>query len=217
MKRFLIAAVLTVALMVQALADTWVVAAYGAGGRMFSPGVDTTVTLLRKIPGVTVFGPYQYGDVAAMGAQLRKAPAGTKLVSFGYSCGAGSAPGVAAAAAPRRVAAVIGIQSSAFCSPYPVPANADSAQLTYNPNCWATLWLGCAVWATAPGFQKSQFVLIVRPDSHAWADNDPDAQADVARKVKAVNVAGPKAMLRRAAVPPADDHMRVLVRYHGTW
>jgi hypothetical protein len=181
---------------------------YGLGGAWMSPGIDQIAAKLRAIPGVTVRGPYHWDQWRAVVPAIKAAPAGVLKATAGYSCGNQGATG-AAVSSGVPIAMVAGIQASLFCPPVPLSRNIAAAQETYNADCWATIGLGCAAFNAAPGFPASRLTFIQRPDSHGYADLDPDAQNDVIRAVKAVMTAKPKARRREGNVP------RLIIRHRG--
>ena len=151
---------------------------YGFGDNIFgsSSGIDTIAAKARLIKGVTSVVVRDYWQTGEVASEIMAVPATDRIVIYGYSCGLNSATAIAAGVA-RTVNTVTGIQQSLWCGGTPLQANVDYGQSTYG-GCIRTFGLGCKQLKGGPGFHGS-IVNIRRPDGHGYADNDPDAQADV--------------------------------------
>lgn len=185
----------------------------GLGGYALGPGVDEIGQLATKIPGVTRVVVTEYTQGQAIANFANADPTSVHVVIGGYSCGANSAPGTAAAVA-RPVDMLPVIQASLWCGDYPITKNVRRAQETYNPTCIQTAGLGCKLLSLGPGFDPANFTVIDRPNCHPCADTDPDAQNDVLDAIRSVT--NPMAMTRYRAVLGLKQHeVRHITRYHG--
>jgi hypothetical protein len=181
MKKTLFVVLLCLLLATPAIAGTRLFAFYGLGGPWTSTGVDQIVAQARNIPNVTHIATYNYWETNRAARDINGVPSSDKIVLFGYSCGANSTT-VVAAGVHRHVNTMTAIQQSIWCGGTDVTNNTSYAQMTYNPNCWQTLGLGCKPYTAASGF-NGRILNINRPDMHSYADEDPDAQADVLRAI----------------------------------
>jgi hypothetical protein len=210
-----------------ATAGTRLFGFYGLGGQWFSTGIDQIADQARNIPGVTHIAIYNYWETQGAARDINNVPSSDKVVLFGYSCGANSTT-VVAAGVHRHVNTITSIQQSAWCGGTDVTNNTSYGQMTYNPNCWQTLGLGCKPYTAASGF-TGRILNINRPDMHGYADENPDAQADVLRAISwtangtppYIHVGHGGLAVRRGVkvvqrgVAMVKHGVQEIVRYHG--
>lgn len=200
------------------LAQILFAAFYGLGGYPTSEGVYTETQTVAKVVGAQVVGPnfFNYPGGTQVEPTIRSwraaNPSG-KIVLFGYSCGNETITRIPQDMPDIKFDGVVGIQASEWpgCVPLQLTPNIMAAQLTYNPSCLITFFFGCAVYQPGPGFPGGRLTTIQRPDSHGYADLDPDAQNDVTDFVKRVAAAPANAF---AALGP-NSKPRLAIRYHG--
>lgn len=202
--KYLLMVFLLVAVPAQA-ADTQVWLMYGLGDNAFgsSSGIDVIAARARQIPGVSQVNVRNYWQTTQIYNEvLAAAAAGHRIVIGGYSCGANSATVIARALWQAHVAfaTIANIQASKWCGGDALEGNSPRyGQSTYNADCAATFGLGCQPLEPAPSY-LGHIVNINRPDSHGYADNDPDAQADVLKAIAATVAYG------HPRPPPAVSH-----------
>jgi hypothetical protein len=191
---------------VPAYGGTRLFAFYGLGGPWFSTGVDQVVEQARNIPGVTHIATYNYWETNRAANDINNVPSSDKVVLFGYSCGANSTT-VVAAGVHRHVNTVTGIQQSVWCGGTDLYGNVNYGQMTYNPTCWQTGGLGCKPYTAGSGF-TGHILNIERYDMHGYADENPDAQADVLRAIRLTAHGRPQRV-------HCGQHVCVIIRRHG--
>lgn len=208
MKRAVLAIIFLLVTIATAPAETRVWLMRGMGGNWggLAPGVDNIAALERRIPGVTSVRVFEYYQTQQIADEIVRTPLRVNVVIGGYSCGANSATVIASVM--RRPVNVEAIQASTWCGGVPLGAAVARAQETYNPQCLWTFGLGCKKYVAGPGF-RGQLLLVNRPDGHLKADDDPDAQADMVRFVRAVEAQ----KLGAARIRSSGVHE--IVRYHG--
>lgn len=184
--RLIISLLISLLLVTSTHAETRVWLFRGMGGNWggLAPGVDQIAAKERRIPGVTSVRVFEYYQTQQVANEISHTPSPVKVVVGGYSCGANSATVVANAF--HRPIYVEGIQASVWCGSYWITPNVPRAQETLNSRCWRTVGLGCRQYAPAPGTNPGVITIIDRPDGHLYADDDPDAQADMVRFVSRV-------------------------------
>ena len=193
-KKLLIAFLLTVSTSALA-ADTRVWLMYGLGDNAFgsSSGIDVIAARARTIRGVSQVNIRNYWDTTTIyNEALAAINAGHRVVLGGYSCGANSATVVARALwqAGKPFATIANIQASKWCGGDDLEGNSPRyGQSTYNADCAQTFGLGCKPLSPAPSY-LGHIVNINRPDSHGYADDDPDAQNDVLKAIAATAAYG---------------------------
>jgi hypothetical protein len=161
-----------------------------------SAGVYQIAAAARQIPGVVQVSVYYEWQTQDVANAIMAAPAGDRIVIYGYSCGANSATTIAYGINPHRKVDLAIIQESVWCGGFPLLGNVNFAQETYASGffgCILTMGFGCKTMEPGPGF-TGKAVYIDRPDLHPLADLDPNAQNDVLRVI-----AGdlPRSVLRR--------------------
>jgi hypothetical protein len=161
-----------------AATNVWIF--YGAGPPIFSAGMDVIARKARAISGVGHVSTHAYYDTQTVANQIRASSHSDKTVVVGYSCG-GNAAAVIAQGVSERSVYVLGIQPSLWCGTYQLPGNVPYGQDTYG-SCLQTFGLGCAKYYGA----AQKIVLIMRPDLHLQADDDPNAQNDVLGAIYAI-------------------------------
>lgn len=168
---------------------------YGLGDNAFgsSSGIDEIAARARTIPGVTQVTVRNYWDTTTIyNESLAAINAGDRVVLGGYSCGANSATVVARALwqAQRSFPTIANIQASKWCGGDALEGKSPAyGQSTFNADCSQTFGLGCKPLEAAPSF-LGRIVNINRPDSHGYADNDPDTQNDVLKAIAATSLYG---------------------------
>jgi hypothetical protein len=147
---------------------------YGWGPDRWSGGIDQIAAQARTIPNVQEVRLYDYIYTQQVANEISATPRGTRIVVYGYSCGANSTTLIGTAFNGRRPIAVIGMQPSIWCGGSPSLTPNVLAQNTY-ASCWKTLGLGCQTWGGNPHYLRQ----IYRNEWHGQADTDPAYQQDV--------------------------------------
>ena len=188
----------------------------GWGPVGWSEGVEQIAQQAATIHGVTSVRVFPYTYTQQVADEIAATPHGTRVVVYGYSCGANSSTLIGTAFAGRRnINAVLGMQPSIWCGGTPaLTSNVGYAQNTFAP-CWMTLGLGCQQWSGARRLYQ-----IERPEWHGQADTDPDYQADVLSAINTVAGACPPQAHRCHGHTviihrPAEGESRVVVLHHG--
>lgn len=184
-----------------AATDVWLM--YGWGDNVFgtSSGIDEIAAKARTIPGVTSVNVRNYHETQRIYDEaVAASSAGHRVVLSGYSCGLNSATVVARGMweSGHRVATVVGIQQSLWCGGNGLESNTSYGQSTYG-DCRETWGLGCKQLEAAPSF-GGRINNIYRPETHGYADNDPNAQADVLKAIAATSLYG-----ARPELPPRPE------------
>ena len=201
----------------QAHAGTAVWGFRGWGLPGWSEGVDQIAQQAASIHNVTSVRVYNYYQTQEVANEIAATPHGTRVVVYGYSCGANSSTVIGTSFAGRRnINAVLGMQPSIWCGGTPhLGQNVGYGQNTYAP-CWMTLGLGCQQWSGARRLYQ-----IERPEWHGQADTDPDYQSDVLSAINTVanpqcdparhHCHGHTVIIHR----PAEGGTRFVVLHHG--
>jgi hypothetical protein len=181
----------------------WLMYGWGDNFAGSSSGIDEIAARARTIPGVDQVNVRNYWDTTTIYNEAISAPAGTRIILGGYSCGLNSATVVARGMwqSQHKVATVVGIQQSLWCGGDALESNVKYGQSTFNADCWDTGGLGCKPLEPAPSF-AGKIVNIDRVQGHGAADNDPDTQADVLKAIAATSLYGRVPPPR----PPAVSH-----------
>lgn len=175
------------------LTRVWGLYGYGDNWRGTSRGIDEIAAQARTIPGVEFVHVFNYWQTTEVANEIIAAPPDTKIVIYGYSCGANSMTTIARGLdGQRNIDTLAGIQQSLWCGGDTLGGNVMFGQMTYG-GCGQTLGLGCKKLMGNQAF-GGIILNIRRPDLHSQADNDLDAQADVLN-----------AIYETAAPPPPDD------------
>ena len=187
---FLLAATAAVA---EPLTRVWGMYGYGDNWRGTSAGIDEIAEEARTIPNVEFVHVFNYWQTQDVADEIMGSPAETRIVIYGYSCGANAVTVIAHGIASQRpIDAVLGLQESLWCGGNEIAPGVIYAQETYG-GCAQTLGLGCKKFVAAPGF-TGQILNINRPERHGTADNDPEYQQDILNAIYEV-----------AAPPPPND------------
>jgi hypothetical protein len=156
----------------------WGLYGYGDNWAGTSRGIDEIAEKAREIPGVEFVHVYNYTDTQIVADEIRAAPSETKIVIYGYSCGANSMTVIAHGLdGQRNIDTLAGIQQSWWCGGETLGGNVAFGQMTIG-GCVQTLGLGCKKLFGNQSF-NGIILNIRRNDLHSQADNDPDAQQDV--------------------------------------
>jgi hypothetical protein len=175
------------------LTRVWGLYGYGDNWRGTSGGIDDIAEEARTIPGVEFVHVYNYWQTQEVADEVVASPPDTKIVLYGYSCGANSVTTIARGLdGVRDKLTLLGIQQSLWCGGDYLGGNVLYGQVTYG-GCVQTLGLGCKKFLANQAFNGT-ILNIRRPDLHSQADNDPDAQADILN-----------AIYETAAPPPPAD------------
>lgn len=180
---------------------------YGMGDNFLnsSIGIDQIAAKARVLPNVTSVRVFNYWQTQQIANEIMAAPAGDRIVIYGYSCGANSASTIGYGLNGHRTVTIATIQPSLWCGGYPITNNVPYAQETYG-GCLLTLGFGCLQYQGVPGY-TGRIVKIKRPDLHMWADTDPDAQNDVLAVIAGTPQAAKRLVRHGSNVE--------VVRYHG--
>jgi hypothetical protein len=177
----------------ESMTRVWGLYGYGDNWRGTSRGIDEIADQARTIPGVEWVHVFNYWQTSEVAAEIVASPADTKIVIYGYSCGANAMTTIARGLdGQRNIDTLAGIQQSLWCGGETLGGNVAFGQVTYG-GCGQTLGLGCKKLMANQSF-NGIILNIRRGDLHSQADNDLDAQADVLN-----------AIYETAAPPPPDD------------
>jgi hypothetical protein len=187
MKR-LFAALLFTCLAWPAVAGTKVWGFYGWGPDRWSGGIDQIAEQARHIPNVVSVRLYDYTQTQQVANEI-KAAHESKIVLYGYSCGANATTVTANAFyGHKHINGVLGMQPSIWCgggTDEGLQQNIGYAQNTY-AGCLQTFGFGCQQWHGAQYLMQ-----IYRPSWHGQADTDPAYQQDVLSAINRIaNPAG---------------------------
>jgi hypothetical protein len=175
------------------LTRVWGLYGWGDNWRGTSRGVDEIAEQARTIPNVESVIVHNYWETQLTADEILMAPAETRIIVYGYSCGANAATTIAHGLdGYRDKLTILGIQPSLWCGGDNLGGNVLYGQATVG-KCAQTLGLGCKRYLGNQSFNGT-ILNISRPELHSQADTDPDAQQDVLN-----------AILETAAPPPPDD------------
>ena len=168
-------ALLLAMLSVPAQAGTKVWGFRGAGFVAWSEGVDQIAEQARHIPNVTQVRVFNYYETQQVADEIAATPHGTRVVVYGYSCGANAATLIGTAFAGRRnINEILGMQPSVWCGGSPnLSQNIGFALNVYAP-CWSNFGLGCQQWSGARRLSQVEHL-----SRHLYADTDPFYQSQV--------------------------------------
>jgi len=135
MRKYLYAFLVLVTSASPAFAGTkgWGFRGWGLPG--WSEGVDQIAQQAAHIHNVTSVRVYNYYQTQEVANEIAATPHGTRVVVYGYSCGANSSTIIGTSFAGRRnINAVLGMQPSIWCGGTPnLSQNVGYAQNTYAP------------------------------------------------------------------------------------
>lgn len=175
------------------LTRVWGLYGYGDNWRGTSRGIDEIAEAARTIPNVESVVVHNYWETTLTANEILAAPTDTRIVVYGYSCGANAMTTIARGLdGQRNIDTLAGIQMSLWCGGDTLGGNVKFGQVTYG-GCGQTLGLGCKKLMANQAF-NGIILNIRRNDLHSQADNDPAAQQDVLN-----------AIYETAAPPPPED------------
>lgn len=141
-----------------------------------SAGIEQIAEAARHTRGVASVRTMPYWATQEAATEINAAPAGTRIVIYGYSCGANGVTVIPYGV--HRHVDVAGIQASIWCGGWPISANVGHAWQVYS-GCIPTLGFGCKRYQLATGNTRTHLESVHRTRLHLFADLDRDAQADI--------------------------------------
>jgi len=166
----------------RARAKTEVFQLYGLGGKVFSSGQDTLAETLRK-KGAKVRPIYQFYEWQQVVEDIKKVPAGRRIVVVGNSNGGNAATWVQAAT--KRKIHYLQVQDPTIWLPMsPIGKHVSRADCVWNVNPFSALIpVGHRRCELVPGYPQKRFKEIKTWAAHTYVDKDPTNHARVVEQV----------------------------------